>query len=160
MFNIVLVCPRIPQNTGSIGRMCFNAGFKLHIVKPTVFDISQKAVRRAGLDYWDKLEPIVWESLEEFLNENIIHKHRFFFATTKSQKPYFNVEFQQNDFLFFGSESYGLPMELMRLNWQNAITIPMKSYGRSLNLATSVGIISYEALRQNFSNFKSFKFTQ
>lgn len=79
MFNIVLVHPRIPQNTGSIGRMCFNAGFKLHIVKPTVFDISQKAVRRAGLDYWDKLEPITWENLEEFLNENMIYKNRFFF---------------------------------------------------------------------------------
>ncbi|WP_144666492.1 tRNA (cytidine(34)-2'-O)-methyltransferase [Campylobacter jejuni] len=155
MFNIVLVHPRIPQNTGSIGRMCFNADFKLHIVKPTVFDISQKAVRRAGLDYWDKLEPIIWENLEEFLNENMIYKNRFFFATTKSQKAYFDAEFQKNDFLFFGSESYGLPMELMQLNWENAITIPMKSYGRSLNLATSVGIISYEALRQNFSNFVS-----
>lgn len=79
MFNIVLVYPRIPQNTGSIGRMCFNAGFKLHIVKPTVFDISQKTVRRAGLDYWDKLEPIIWENLEKFLNENMIYKNRFFF---------------------------------------------------------------------------------
>lgn len=82
-------------------------------------------------------------------------KIAFFFATTKSQKAYFDAEFQKNDFLFFGSESYGLPMELMQLNWENAITIPMKSYGRSLNLATSVGIISYEALRQNFSNFVS-----
>lgn len=112
MFNIVLVHPRIPQNTGSIGRMCFNAGFKLHIVKPIVFDISQKAVRRAGLDYWDKLEPIIWENLEEFLNENMIYKNRFFFATTKSQKAYFDAEFQKNDFLFFGSEelwfAYGI----------------------------------------------------
>ncbi|TKX30978.1 tRNA (cytidine(34)-2'-O)-methyltransferase [Campylobacter estrildidarum] len=155
MFNIVLVHPRIPQNTGSIGRMCYNAGFKLHIIKPSVFDISQKAVRRAGLDYWEKLEPIVWENLDFFLEENLIFKERFFFATTKSEKPYFEVQFQENDFLFFGSESYGLPMELMQINWQNAITIPMKSYGRSLNLATSVGIISYEALRQNFIHFVS-----
>lgn len=153
MFNIVLIHPRIPQNTGSIGRMCYNAGFKLHIVKPIVFDISQKSVRRAGLDYWEKLEPIVWENLEHFLEKNLIFKEHFFFATTKSKKPYFEAKFKENDFLFFGSESYGLPMELMQLNWENAITIPMKAYGRSLNLATSVGIISYEALRQNFANF-------
>ncbi|MCH5335902.1 MAG: tRNA (cytidine(34)-2'-O)-methyltransferase [Campylobacter sp.] len=155
MFNIVLVHPRIPQNTGSIGRMCYNAGFKLHIVKPTIFELSQKAVRRAGLDYWSKLEPKIWESLEEFLQENLTQKSRFFFATTKSKKPYFEVKFQNGDFLFFGSESFGLPKELMDLNPNNAITIPMKSYGRSLNLATSVGIISYEALRQNFCNFNS-----
>ena len=153
MFNIVLVHPRIPQNTGSIGRMCYNAGFKLHIVKPTIFDISQKAVRRAGLDYWDKLEPVIWESLDEFLNSNLAYKERFFFATTKSKKNYFEASFKEGDFLFFGSESYGLPLELMNLKWENAITIPMKACGRSLNLATSVGIISYEALRQNFKNF-------
>ncbi|MGH2267460.1 tRNA (cytidine(34)-2'-O)-methyltransferase [Campylobacter taeniopygiae] len=155
MFNIVLVNPRIPQNTGSIGRMCYNAGFKLHIIKPTVFDISQKAVRRAGLDYWEKLEPVVWENLELFLDKNLKFKDRFFFATTKSKKSYFDAKFKKNDFLFFGSESYGLPMELMQINWKNAITIPMKSCGRSLNLATSVGIISYEALRQNFQHFIS-----
>lgn len=154
MFNIVLVHPRIPQNTGSIGRMCFNAGFKLHIVKPTVFDISQKAVRRAGLDYWDKLDPIIWENLEDFLINNIQYKQRFFFATTKAKTPYFEAKFKEGDYLFFGSESYGLPKELMELNHENMITIPMKSYGRSLNLATSVGIVSYEALRQNFYDFK------
>ncbi|MDO4674262.1 tRNA (cytidine(34)-2'-O)-methyltransferase [Campylobacter sp.] len=151
MFNIVLVCPRIPQNTGSIGRMCFNAGFKLHIIKPCVFDLSQRAVRRAGLDYWDKLEPVVWENLEAFLASHLDEKERFFFATTKSKKPYFEASFRVGDFLFFGSESYGLPLDLMGLNPQNAITIPMRPCGRSLNLATSVGIISYEALRQNFS---------
>lgn len=153
MFNVILVHPRIPQNTGSIGRMCFNAGFILHIIKPCVFDISQKAVRRAGLDYWDKLEPVIWESLDDFLNENLAFKERFFFATTKSKKPYFEAKFQAGDFLFFGSESFGLPENLMNLNPQNKINIPMKSCGRSLNLATSVGIISYEALRQNFSSF-------
>lgn len=153
MFNIVLVCPRIPQNTGSIGRMCFNAGFELHIIKPCVFDLSQKAVRRAGLDYWGKLKPVVWENLETFLTHYIGKKERFFFATTKSKKPYFEAHFKEGDFLFFGSESYGLPSELMQLNWKNALTIPMKPCGRSLNLATSVGIIAYEALRQNFSNF-------
>ncbi len=153
MFNIILVNPRIPQNTGSIGRMCFNAGFKLHIIKPTIFELNQKAVRRAGLDYWDKLEPRIWENLEEFLKENSAFKERFFFATTKSKKPYFEAKFQSGDFLFFGSESFGLPKELMELNSKNAITIPMKPYGRSLNLATSVGIIAYEALKQNFKVF-------
>ncbi|MCW1360010.1 tRNA (cytidine(34)-2'-O)-methyltransferase [Campylobacter sp. CCS1377] len=155
MFNIVLVCPRIPQNTGSIGRMCYNTGFKLHIIKPLVFDINEKALKRAGLDYWPKLEPIIWENLDEFLEQNKQHLQRFFFATTKSKKPYFDACFQEGDFLFFGSESFGLPQDLMRLNWDNAITIPMKQCGRSLNLATSVGIISYEALRQNYMNFKA-----
>ncbi|EAJ5118027.1 tRNA (cytidine(34)-2'-O)-methyltransferase [Campylobacter upsaliensis] len=153
MFHIVLVHPRIPQNTGSIGRMCFNAGFKLHIIKPCVFDLSEKAVKRAGLDYWDKLKPMIWESLGEFLGSNLQCKERFFFATTKSKKPYFSVEFRAGDFLFFGSESFGLPNELMNLNEAHQITIPMKPYGRSLNLATSVGIVSYEALRQNFNSF-------
>lgn len=153
MFNIVLVSPRIPQNTGSIGRMCFNAGFTLHIVKPIVFNLEEKKLKRAGLDYWNRLNPIIWENLDEFLQENIKYKDRFFFATTKSNKPYFKVQFQRDDFLFFGSESFGLPQDLMQLNWENAITIPMKAYGRSLNLATSVGIVTYEALRQNFSFF-------
>lgn len=153
MFNIILVHPRIAQNTGSIGRMCFNAGFSLHIIKPTVFDIDDKAVKRAGLDYWAKLKPIIWESLDEFLNENLAYKERFFFATTKVKKPYFEVKFKKGDFLFFGSESFGLPQKLMTLVPQNLITIPMKNYGRSLNLATSVGIVSYEALRQNYECF-------
>lgn len=154
MFNIVLVHPRIAQNTGSIGRMCFNAGFSLHIIKPSVFDINDKAVKRAGLDYWAKLKPIIWENVDEFLNANLAHKERFFLATTKTKKPYFEVKFKKGDFLFFGSESFGLPKELMTLAPDHLITIPMKSYGRSLNLATSVGIVSYEALRQNFEYFE------
>lgn len=153
MFHIVLVHPRIPQNTGSIGRMCFNAGFTLHIIKPTVFELSQKAVQRAGLDYWKKLKPVIWENLESFLQMNLEHKERFFFATTKSKKPYFQAQFQKGDFLFFGSESYGLPKQLLDVNPNNTLLIPMKTYGRSLNLATSVGIVSYEALRQNFALF-------
>ena len=155
MFNIVLVHPRIAQNTGSIGRMCFNAGFALHIIKPTVFDLDQKAVRRAGLDYWAKLEPIIWQSLDEFLAKNLEHKERFFFASTKGQRAYFELEFKGGDFLFFGSESFGLPEILMSMNEAHLMRIPMKDCGRSLNLATSVGIIAYEALRQNFSSFKS-----
>lgn len=153
MFNIVLVSPQIPQNTGTIGRLCVNANLKLHIIKPTIFDLSDKAVRRAGLDYWKKLNPTIWESLDEFMSVNLHNLHRFFFATTKSEKPYFQAEFRPGDFLFFGGESTGLPMELMQKNWQNAITIPMGKDGRSLNLAISVGIVAYEAIRQNFSEF-------
>lgn len=148
MLNIILVHPRIPQNTGSIGRMCYNAGFSLHIIKPTVFDINQKALRRAGLDYWPKLEPIIWESLEDFLAQNEQKLDRFFFSTTKASKLYFTARFKRGDFLFFGSESHGLPAKLMDKNWENAIKIPMLERGRSLNLATSAGIVAYEAYRQ------------
>ena len=154
MFNVVLVSPRIAQNTGSIGRMCFNAGFTLHIVRPCVFSLDDKAVRRAGLDYWAKLRPVIWGSLEDFLQANSAHKERFFCATTKAQTPYFQAKFQPNDFLIFGSESFGLPRDFMELCAPNLIKIPMKAYGRSLNLATSVGIVAYEALRQNFAHFK------
>ncbi len=154
MFNLVLVSPQIPQNTGSIGRMCVNADIKLHIVKPTIFSLDEKSVKRAGLDYWDKLSPVIWESLDEFLEANGSFVERFFFATTKSDKPYFDVSFQEGDFIFFGGESTGLPMELMKLNWNNAIMIPMGKNGRSLNQATSAGIILYEAIRQNYDIFQ------
>ena len=156
MFNVVLVHPQIPQNTGSIGRMCVNANLRLHIVKPTLIDLSEKAVRRAGLDYWKFLKLTVWESLEEFLEENDRFRDRFFYATTKSKRPYFDVKFKKGDFLFFGGESTGLPMELMERNFENAVQIPMGKLGRSLNLATSVGIVAYEAVRQNYDEFLKF----
>jgi len=153
MFNIVLVTPNIPQNTGAIGRICVNSDSTLHLIKPLSFDISQKALRRAGLDYWKLLDLKVWESLEEFLKENLEYKDRFFFSTTKSNKPYFQAKFKKGDFIFFGSETEGLPAHLMELNPQNKITIPMGKNGRSLNLAVSVGIVLYEAIRQNFEEF-------
>ena len=155
MFNIVLVHPQIPQNTGSIGRMCVNTDCTLHIVKPTVFDISEKAVRRAGLDYWHLIDLKIWESLDAFLEANGDKKDRFFFATTKTDKLYFDAAYQKGDFLFFGGESTGLPMELMKLKWDNAITIPMGKQGRSLNQATSAGIVLYEAIRQTYDEFKA-----
>jgi tRNA (cytidine/uridine-2'-O-)-methyltransferase len=151
MFNIVLVSPQIPPNTGNIGRLCVNAGARLHLIKPFGFSIDEKSVKRAGLDYWDKLDLIIWEDIEEFL-ENIDIK-RAFFATTKSDKNYFEVKFKKGDYLIFGSETKGLPMWVMEKNWQNAITIPMCKEGRSLNLAVSVGIVLYEAIRQNFKEF-------
>ncbi|CAD7287677.1 tRNA (cytidine(34)-2'-O)-methyltransferase [Campylobacter majalis] len=153
MFNIVLLNPQIPQNTGTIGRMCVNANLKLHIIKPIMFDISEKAVRRAGLDYWHKLDLSVWESLDEFLSKNLQHKDRFFFATTKTNQLYFDAKYLAGDFIFFGAESTGLPSELMNMSPQNKVTIPMGKNGRSLNQAMSVGIIAYEAIRQNIQNF-------
>ncbi|MGH1599914.1 tRNA (cytidine(34)-2'-O)-methyltransferase [Campylobacter majalis] len=153
MFNIVLLNPQIPQNTGTIGRMCVNANLKLHIIKPIMFDISEKAVRRAGLDYWHKLDLSVWESLDEFLDKNLQHKDRFFFATTKTNQLYFDAKYLAGDFIFFGAESTGLPSELMNMSPQNKVTIPMGKNGRSLNQAMSVGIIAYEAIRQNIQNF-------
>jgi len=153
MFNIVLVHPQIPQNTGSIGRMCVNTDCALHIIKPTVFDLSEKAVRRAGLDYWHLLELHVWENVEAFLEANATKEERFFYATTKTKQRYFDVQYQPGDFLFFGGESTGLPMELMQRRFQNAVTIPMGKQGRSLNQATSAGIVLYEAIRQNYEAF-------
>lgn len=153
MLNIVLVHPQIPQNTGAIGRMCVNANLSLHIIKPTMFDLSEKAVRRAGLDYWKILNPVIWDSLDEFLKQNLDKKERFFYATTKTNNLYFNAKFQSGDFIFFGGESTGLPSSLMSLTPQNMITIPMGKNGRSLNLAMSVGIVAYEAIRQNINKF-------
>ncbi len=150
MFNIVLVTPNIPQNTGAIGRICVNADARLHLIKPLSFDIDEKALRRAGLDYWKLLDLMVWESLEEFLNVHRDQVDRFFFATTKSSKPYFFEQYREGDFLFFGSETEGLPESLMELNPDHRITIPMGANGRSLNQAVACGIVLYEAIRQNY----------
>jgi tRNA (cytidine/uridine-2'-O-)-methyltransferase len=152
MFNIVLFSPQIPPNTGNIGRLCVNAGAKLHLVKPLGFDISEKAVKRAGLDYWDRLDLTVWESVDEFLNSVDINKCHF--ATTKTDKPYFEAEFNLEDYIIFGSETKGIDENILNKNKDKCITIPMTNEGRSLNLAVSTGIILYEAIRQNFVNEK------
>lgn len=148
MFNIVLFNPQIPPNTGNIGRLCVNAGAKLHIVKPIGFDIDEKAVKRAGLDYWDKLDLTVWENVEEFLNN--VDTSKCFFATTKTNKPYFEADFQKGDYIIFGSETKGIDENILKKFQNQCITIPMTKNGRSLNLAVSTGIILYEAIRQNF----------
>ncbi len=152
MFNVVLVHPQIPPNTGNIGRLCVNTGAKLHLIEPLGFDINDKALKRAGLDYWHKLDPTIWPDLESFLQS--VDMGRCFFATTKSQKPYFEAHFEPGDYLLFGSETKGLPEWLFKANLQNAITIPMTKEGRSLNLAVSVGIVLYEGIRQNYEVFK------
>ncbi|MBE0492230.1 MAG: tRNA (cytidine(34)-2'-O)-methyltransferase [Sulfurospirillum sp.] len=154
MFNIVLVHPQIPQNTGAIGRLCVNTDAKLHIIEPTCFQINDKNVKRAGLDYWELLDITVWESLDAFLACHEQFVDRFFFATTKTKTPYFEAKFKVGDFLFFGGESTGLPMELMQKKWENAITIPMGKNGRSLNQAMAVGIVLYDAISKNFNHFE------
>ncbi len=153
MFNIVLVNPQIPNNTGAIGRLCVNCGAALHLIKPLGFDIDEKAVRRAGLDYWEKLDLHVWESLEEFYAANPSSTNMFY-ATTKTDKPYFEAEFKENPWIFFGSETAGLPADLLEANAEQCITIPMTKEGRSLNLAISTGIVLYEAVKQNFTAYK------
>lgn len=152
MFNIVLVTPQIPNNTGTIGRLCVNTGSTLHLIKPLGFDISEKALRRAGMDYWHKLDLKVWESAEEFFDAHP-NRERFFFATTKTERPYFQLTFQKGDYLFFGSETSGLPAELLENHPDQTMTIPMTKEGRSLNLAISTGIILYEAIKQNFDAY-------
>lgn len=152
MFNLVLVNPQIPNNTGAIGRLCVNAGASLHLIKPIGFDIDEKAVRRAGLDYWDKLDLHVWESIEHFFQENTIVDNAYF-ATTKTKQPYFDVEFKEGDFIFFGSETAGIPEEVLNKYKSKNITIPMTKDGRSLNLAISTGIVLYDAIRQNYTTF-------
>ncbi|MFA6187736.1 MAG: tRNA (cytidine(34)-2'-O)-methyltransferase [Sulfuricurvum sp.] len=153
MFNIVLVNPQIPNNTGAIGRLCVNTGSTLHLIKPLGFDISEKAVRRAGLDYWHKIDLKVWENLEEFF-DSIQNHDRFFYATTKTDRPYFEHSFQAGDYLFFGSETAGIPATVLEKYPVQCMTIPMTKEGRSLNLAISTGIILYEAIKQNFIGYK------
>ena len=153
MFNLVLVNPQIPNNTGAIGRLCVNAGAKLHLIKPIGFDIDEKAVRRAGLDYWDKLDLYVWESIDDFFEKNNITDNAYF-ATTKTDKPYFEASFKDGDFIFFGSETAGIPENILNKYKEQNITIPMTKDGRSLNLAISTGIVLYDAIRQNFSTFE------
>lgn len=153
MFNLVLVNPQIPNNTGAIGRLCVNAGAALHIIKPIAFDIDEKAVRRAGLDYWHKLDLHVWESMDDFFEKNKINDNAYF-ATTKTDKPYFEAVFKKGDYIFFGSETAGIPEVVLDAYKEQNITIPMTKEGRSLNLAISTGIVLYEAIRQNYDAFR------
>jgi len=153
MFHIVLVEPQIPQNTGTIGRLCVNLGATLHIIKPIGFDIDDKAVKRAGLDYWSKLDLEVWESFEAFLAVHPIGENTHL-ATTKTDHLYFNANFKKGDYILFGSETKGIDEKVLLDHPDNCITIPMGGAGRSLNLGVSVGIVTYEALRQNYDGFE------
>lgn len=147
MINIVLVEPEIPPNTGNIARLCAGTNSLLHLVKPLGFEITDKEVKRAGLDYWDKVKIVYWENLNEFLSKNPLDK--MYFLSTKAKKNYTEVQYRDGDFLVFGKETKGLPEELIFANPDRAITIPIDKHNiRSLNLSTSAGIVLYEALRQ------------
>lgn len=144
--NIVLHEPEIPANTGNIGRTCVATGTSLHLIKPLGFDISDKAVRRAGMDYWKELDLHVYEDFEEFVEKN--PGARIYMATTKARKAYTEVEYEGNDFIMFGKESAGIPEEILVKYEETSVRIPMIGEIRSLNLSNSVSIILYEALRQ------------
>ena len=150
--HIVMVEPEIPQNTGNIARTCAITGAKLHLVHPLGFDISEKAVKRSGLDYWDKLEIEEHDSLEVFLDKYRPEENNMFFATTKGKTKYTDVDYSKMDevFVLYGKETKGLPEWLLEkyLNTRT-IRIPMLPTLRSLNLSNSVAIITYEILRQN-----------
>ncbi len=146
MLNIVLVEPEIPQNTGNIARTCAATHSRLHLVKPLGFDISDRAVRRAGLDYWPMVDLQVYDSLDHFF---AVHPEPdLWLATTKAPRDYAQAQFREDCWLMFGKETAGLPEDL-RLRWSHrCIRIPMRPDARSLNLANSVAVLTYEALRQ------------
>ena len=155
LFHVVLIEPEIPPNTGNIGRLCVAAGARLHLVKPLGFQIDDRTLARAGLDYWPHLDWRMWESFAALqagvtieAGESGAGPPRFFFFTTKSERPYWSESFQPGDFLVFGRETRGLPESLLAANADRCLTIPMAPAARSLNLATATGIVLYEALRQ------------
>ncbi|MBQ2714093.1 MAG: tRNA (uridine(34)/cytosine(34)/5-carboxymethylaminomethyluridine(34)-2'-O)-methyltransferase TrmL [Clostridia bacterium] len=147
MINIVLVEPEIPQNTGNISRTCACTGAALHLVRPFGFELSDRTLKRAGLDYWDKLTVYYYDSLQEFLDK---HKEdKLYLCTTKAKQSYVDVSFPDGCYLLFGKETKGLPEELIYSRYDDAIRIPMRGELRSLNLSNSVAIVLYEALRQH-----------
>lgn len=146
MFNVVLIEPEIPPNTGNIGRLCLATGSTLHLVKPLGFSIDDRALKRAGLDYWKEVDVRLWDSLKD-LRRAQEPDARLFFLTTKSDRAYYDVCFQSGDFLVFGRETKGLPEALLAANPDRLLTIPMQG-ARSLNLATAVAIVLFEAMRQ------------
>ena len=145
MFNIVLVEPEIPPNTGNIGRLCLATKSTLHLVKPLGFSLEDRQLKRAGLDYWEDVDLKVWDSLPALMESNSAARH--FFVTTKTRRAYWEVKFRPGDFLIFGRETKGLPESLLAEHEKDCVTIPMAGT-RSLNLATAVGIVLFEAIRQ------------
>ena len=149
--NIVLVEPEIPQNTGNIARTCAAIGAKLHLVYPLGFSISEKQVKRAGLDYWDKLEIEEHTTFNEFLKKYVPENNNMFFVTTKGKHVYSDVEYATMDevFLLFGKETKGLPEDVLQKYLDKTIRIPMREGLRSLNLSNSVAIVAYDVFRQS-----------
>lgn len=146
MLNIVLVEPEIPMNTGNIARTCAATGSRLHLIRPLGFEISDRAVKRAGLDYWSLVDLCVYESIEEFLANN--ESRDFWLSTTKAPRPYTEAVFRDGCYLIFGKETAGLPKEFREAFRERCIRLPMRPEARSLNLSNSAAIVCYEALRQ------------
>ena len=146
MLNIVLVEPEIPQNCGNIARTCAATGCRLHLIKPLGFDISEKAVRRAGLDYWHMVDVNVYENLEDFFQKNRVDQ--MWCLSTKAPRCYVEAEFRDGCYLFFGKETKGLPEPFLEEHRESCVRIPMRSDARSLNLSNAVAITVFEALRQ------------
>jgi tRNA (cytidine/uridine-2'-O-)-methyltransferase len=154
MFNLVLLEPRMPGNVGTIGRLAFALDCTLHLIKPYGFgDITEKEVRRAGLDYWFELDVREYDNIEDFWAKNPFSP-RHFLATTKTKQVYFEAEYKVGDYFYFGREDAGLPQVILDKSPKTCITIPMANEARSLNIANAVSVVAYEALRQNFKDFK------
>jgi len=145
MLNIVLVEPEIPQNTGNIARTCAATGCRLHLVEPLGFEISDRTLKRAGLDYWHLVEVKRYPNWEAFCLEN---PGRYFYLTTKAGQSYDEAKFEDDDYIVFGKETKGLPEELLKGDLEHCLRIPMIEDARSLNLSNAVAIVTYEALRQ------------
>ena len=146
MLNIVLVEPEIPQNCGNIARTCAATGARLHLIRPLGFDISDKAVKRAGLDYWHLVEVRDYENLADFFSKNEVKQ--MWCLSTKAPRSYVDANFQDECYLFFGKETKGLPETFLEAHRESCIRLPMRAEARSLNLSNSVAITVYEALRQ------------
>ncbi|MBE2205300.1 MAG: tRNA (cytidine(34)-2'-O)-methyltransferase [Chthoniobacterales bacterium] len=146
MLHVVLIEPEIPPNTGNIARLCLAAGARLHLVGPLGFSLEEKALRRAGMDYWTRCDIRQWASFEDLQADD--PGARYFFLTTKSKRSYWDEGYADGDYLVFGRETRGLPESLLEKNADRCRSIPMTAEARSLNLATAAGIVLYEALRQ------------
>lgn len=148
MLNIVLFEPEIPGNTGNIGRTCVATDTRLHLIEPLGFDIGEKAIRRSGMDYWHLLDIHTYKNYEEFLEKNPDAKDNLYMGTTKAKNTHTEVTYSENAYIMFGKESAGIPEEILVDHKEKSIRIPMTGKVRSLNLATSAGIVLYEAVRQ------------
>ena len=146
MLNIVLVEPEIPQNCGNIARTCAATGSRLHLIRPLGFDISEKAVKRAGLDYWHLVDVKEYENLADFFSKNKVE--RMWCLSTKAPRSYADADCTDGCYLFFGKETKGLPEDFLERHRQSCIRLPMREEARSLNLSNAVAITVYEALRQ------------
>lgn len=156
MVNVVLLEPEMPANTGNIGRTCVATGSKLHLIRPLGFQINDKMLKRAGLDYWPLLDVAVYDNYEDFLEKNPEARKKIYMASTKARHRYYEPAYEDGCYIMFGKESRGIPEEILVTNPENTIRIPMLPDIRSLNLANSVAVVVYEALRhQNFAGFQT-----